>query len=193
MATEVRLKNTGLRGVKVADTKISYIDGENGILIYRGYRIEELAESATFMEIAHLLLEGTLPTKAQLAQFNRQALAARQIPEFIHDTFRRLPPTAAPMDVLQATVPLLGLADPELALETKEANLRKAIRLIARLPAVVAAWHRLRNGCEPLPVDDTLSHATNTAARSAAYFSLSMRGRQRLSETVPCSLLCVRI
>lgn len=161
MATEVRLKNTGLRGVKVADTKISYIDGENGILIYRGYRIEELAERATFMEVAHLLLDGTLPTKAQLAQFNRQALAARQVPEFIHDTFRRLPPTAAPMDVLQATVPLLGLADPELLLETKEANLRKAIRLIARLPAVVAAWHRIRNRCEPLPADDSLSHAAN--------------------------------
>ena len=63
METEVRLKNTGLRGVKVADTKISYIDGENGILIYRGYRIEELAERSSFVETAWLLLEGTLPTK----------------------------------------------------------------------------------------------------------------------------------
>jgi citrate synthase len=161
METEVRLKNTGLRGVKVADTKISYIDGEKGILIYRGYRIEELAERCSFMEIAYLLLEGTLPTKAEIEQFNSDIMAARQIPEFVYDTFRRLPKTAVPMDVMQAAVPLLGLADPELQSETKEANLRKAIRLIARLPATVAAWHRIRNGFDPVPADDSLSHAAN--------------------------------
>ncbi len=161
METEVRLKNTGLRGVKVADTKISYIDGEKGILIYRGYRIEELAERCSFMEIAYLLLEGTLPTKAEIERFNSEIVAARQIPEFVYETFRHLPKTAVPMDVMQAAVPLLGLADPELQSETKEANLRKAIRLIARLPATVAAWHRIRNGFDPVPADDSLPHAAN--------------------------------
>jgi citrate synthase len=161
METEVRLKNTGLRGVKVADTKISYIDGEKGVLIYRGYRIEELAERSSFLEIAYLLLEGTLPKQAELAQFNKEVVAARQLPDFLYQTFRLLPKTAAPMDVLQAAMPLLGLADPELQSETKEANLCKAIRLIARVPATVAAWHRIRNGQDPMPPDDTLSHAAN--------------------------------
>lgn len=161
METDVRLKNTGLRGVKVADTKISYIDGENGILIYRGYRIEELAERCSFLEIAYLLLEGTLPSKAELGSFTRDIGAARQVPEFVHDALRVLPKTAAPMDVLQSAMPLLGIADPELELETREANLRKAIRLIARVPATVAAWHRIRNGQDPVPPDEGLSHAAN--------------------------------
>ena len=161
MEAETRLKNTGLRGVKVADTKISYIDGQNGILIYRGYRIEELAERSSFMETAYLLLEGTLPTRVELEQFSNKIIAARQVPDFVHDALRCLPKSADPMDVLQATVPLLGLADPELQVETREANHRKAMRLIARLPVVVAAWHRIRNGQEPLPSDDSLSHAGN--------------------------------
>ncbi len=161
MEAEVRLKNTGLRGVKVADTKISYIDGEHGILIYRGFRIEELAERSSFAETAFLLLEGTLPTKAELEGFNQRLVAARQVPQFVYDALKNIPKTAVPMDVLQATVPLLGLADPDLAVESKEANHRKAVRLIARLPAVIAAWHRIRNGKEPLPSDDSLSHAAN--------------------------------
>jgi citrate synthase len=161
MEAEVRLKNTGLRGVKVADTKISYIDGENGILIYRGFRIEDLAKRSSFLETAWLLLEGTLPTKDELAQFKTEIVAARQIPDFVYDALKHLPKTAHPMDVLQATVALLGMADPELQIETKEANLRKATRLIARLPAVIAAWHRIRNSQEPLPSDESLSHAAN--------------------------------
>jgi len=161
METETRLKNTGLRGVKVADTKISYIDGENGILIYRGYRIEELAARSTFMETAHLLLEGKLPNKAELERFNQDVIAARRLPNFIHDALKQLPKTADPMDVLQAVVPLLGLADPDLEDETREANYRKAVRLVARLPVVVAAWHRIRSNEGPLPSDDNLHHAAN--------------------------------
>lgn len=161
METDVRLKNTGLRGVKVADTKISYIDGENGVLIYRGYRIEELAERASFLEVAHLLLKGTLPTPAELTHFSREVAAARQLPPFLYEVFRSFPKAAAPMDVLQAAMPLLGMADPELHDESREANLRKAIRLLAGVPATVAAWQRIRNGRDPLPPDDGLSHTAN--------------------------------
>jgi citrate synthase len=161
MDTDVRLKNTGLRGVKVADTKISYIDGEKGILIYRGFRIEELAARSSFMETAYLVLNGPLPTPSELAEFTREVVAARQIPEFIFQSLRCLPTTADPMDVLQGTVPLLGVADPELNVETREANVRKAIRLLARIPVACAAWHRIRNGLDPLPSDDSLSHAAN--------------------------------
>ncbi len=162
MAKEtVRVKNIGLRGVTVADTKVSYIDGENGILIYRGYRIEELAERSTFMETAFLLLNGHLPSESELERFERQVIQSRDIPEFVLQSLERFPRHADPMDVLQACVPMLGVADPELNEESRDANVRKAIRLIARVPAVVAAWNRIRNGEKPLPPDNGLSHAAN--------------------------------
>jgi len=161
MNGEVRVKNIGLRGVTVADTKISYIDGENGILIYRGFRIEELAERSSFMETAYLLLNGVLPSAEELREFTAEVDAARTVPEFVIDSMRRIPREADPMDVLQGVVPFLGVADPELMVETREANLRKAVRLIARVPAVVAAWNRIRNDLEPLPPDEGLPHAAN--------------------------------
>ncbi|NLJ27766.1 MAG: citrate (Si)-synthase [Deltaproteobacteria bacterium] len=161
MAEEVRVKNIGLRGVTVADTKISYIDGEHGILIYRGFRIEELAERSTFPETAYLLLNGALPNKQQLVQFEQELVEGRQLPAYLYDVFKKLPGSSDPMDVLQAAVPLLAVNDPDLNDESREANVRKAMRLIARFPVVVAAWHRIRHGLEPLPSDDSLSHAAN--------------------------------
>ena len=161
MAEEVRIKNTGLRGVTVADTKISFIDGEKGILLYRGFRIEELAEKSSFVETAYLLLNGSLPSDKELDDFNAQLVKARVLPDFLYKSFKRWPQKADPMDVLQASVPLLAMADKDLEDESREANVRKAIRLIARIPAIVAAWHRIRNGLEPLAPDDNLSHAGN--------------------------------
>lgn len=157
----VRVKNTGLRGVTVADTKISFIDGEQGVLIYRGYRIEQLAEKSSFPETAWLLLHGRLPEEAELRSFSAQIDEARLLPDFVLGSLKKWPKQAVPMDMLQASVPLLAMSDPELTDETKEGNLRKAARLIARIPVVVAAWHRIRNGLEPLPPDNSLSHAGN--------------------------------
>src|SRR3990172_6790621 len=114
MAEPVKIKNIGLRGVAVADTKICHIDGENGILIYRGYRIEELARNSTFEETAYLLLNDALPTEEQLGDFKKSLIEARQVPEFVFDSLKRLPKTSSPMDVLQASIPLLALADPDL-------------------------------------------------------------------------------
>jgi len=161
MDKEVRIKNTGLRGVTVADTKISFIDGEKGILIYRGYRIEELAERSSFVETAYLLLNGSLPGREELNKFDDQLTKARVLPDFLYRSFGKWPKEADPMDVLQAAVPLLAIADRDLADESREANLRKAVRLIARIPAIIAAWHRIRNDREPLAPDDNLSHAAN--------------------------------
>jgi citrate synthase len=161
MADVAKTKNIGLRGVMVADTKISHVDGENGILIYRGYRIEELAERSSFEETAYLLLHDALPAEHQLKEFKGRLAEAREIPAFIFDSFKRLPTKAQPMDVLQASIPLLGVADPALQSETREANIAKAVRLIARIPGVVAGWDRIRNGHEPVPPDNTLSHAAN--------------------------------
>ena len=161
MEQSVNLKNTGLRGITVADTKISFIDAEKGILIYRGYRIEELAERSAFPEVAYLLLNGSLPGTGELQKFEKEVTAAREVPTYVYSGMKDWPKGAKPMDVLQACVPVLAMADPELAEESREANVRMATRLIARMPVVVAAWHRIRNGLEPLASDPTLSHAAN--------------------------------
>lgn len=161
MAETVNVKNTGLRGITVADTKVSFIDGGEGILIYRGYRIEELAGSSSFMEVAHLIVNGSLPDTQALRGFEDRIVQARPLPEWVLSALRSLPRNGASMDVLQAMVPLLAMDDPELTDESRPANVNKAIRLIARIPAVVAAWHRIRQGLEPLQPDETLSHAAN--------------------------------
>ena len=155
------VKNIGLRGVVVADTKISHVDGENGILIYRGYRIQELAQRSTFEETAYLLMHDALPAASQLEEFKGRLADARHVPQFIFENFKRLPIAAAPMDVLQSSIPLLAMEDPDVESETREANVAKAIRLIALIPAMVAGWHRIRNSLDPLPPDNTLSHAGN--------------------------------
>jgi len=157
----VNVKNIGLRGVTVADTKVSFIDGGKGVLIYRGFRIEELAEKSSFMEVAYLILNESLPGKRELETFRSQIIEARQVPESVYECFNRFPRSAKPMDVLQASIPLLAMNDPDLSEETREANVRMAMRLIARVPVLVAAWHRIRQGLDPLPSDDSLSHAAN--------------------------------
>ncbi len=160
-AGAVRLKNIGLRGVTVADTKISHVDGENGILIYRGYRIEELAQGSTFEETAYLLHHDKLPTESELRGFARLLIEARQVPGFVFNALKDLPKESRPMDVLQAAIPILATADPDLGDETRAANIAKAIRLISRVPAIVAGWQRIREGAGPLSPDSTLSHAGN--------------------------------
>jgi len=161
MTKSVNVKNTGLRGVTVADTKVSFIDGKEGALVYRGYRIEDLVQNATFPEVAYLLLHGTLPNIDQLTDFNRKLQEASEIPPYLYESFENYPVDANPMDVLQSGVPLLAMIDPELSDDTKEANIRKAIRLIARLPMLVTGWHRIRQGLEPLSADNSLSYAGN--------------------------------
>jgi citrate synthase len=161
MAETTNTKNIGLRGVKVADTRISDVDGAKGILIYRGFRVEQLAENSTFEETAYLLLHDRLPNGQELEVFTKGLGEARTVPGFVLDALQRLPKTSAPMDVLQSSIPLLGMADPDLSDDSREANLRKAVRLISRVPAVIAAWHRIRNGQDVLPPDDGLPHAGN--------------------------------
>ena len=160
-AAPARLKNIGLRGVTVADTKISHVDGENGILIYRGYRIEDLAQRSTFEEIAYLLHHDKLPTEDELQKFRKSLVDARPVPQFVFDALKKLPKGSHPMDVLQAAIPILATADPELDDETRPANIAKAIRLISRVPVIVAGWQRIREGKDFVPSDGALSHAAN--------------------------------
>lgn len=161
MSEEVRVKNTGLRGVTVADSAISFIDGEKGVLIYRGYRIEDLAARSTFMETAYLLLFGALPNSDQLEAFSQQVKSKRAVPEYILESMRQWPASARPMDVLQACVPLLSMAEEHSDPIDRQSCLNRSIALIAQMPTLVAAWHRIRSNLPILPPEQTLDHAAN--------------------------------
>lgn len=164
MATQVcypRVKNIGLRGIPVADTKISYIDGVKGELQYRGFRIEELAQHSTFEEVAHLLIYEHLPSQTELEAFDTRLREVRAIPAEILDALRVRAKTASPMDVLQGAVPVLADHDPDFGDNSKEAVKAQAVRLIARLPTVLAAWKRIRNGEEVVAPRADLGHAAN--------------------------------
>jgi len=156
-----RVKNIGLRGIPVADTKVSYIDGVKGELQYRGFRIEDLARYATYEEVAHLLIHGHLPSRGELAAFDGRLKTARALPAGVVQAMALRPPGAVPMDVLQGAVPFLADDDPDLKDTSKEAVQRQAERLTARLPALLAAWKRLRAGEEPLEPRSDLTHAGN--------------------------------
>lgn len=161
MSEEIRVKNTGLRGVTVADSAVSFIDGEKGVLIYRGYRIEDLADRSSFMETAFLLLFGTLPSDEQLAGFTRQVKDMRQVPEFVFESMRHWPKDARPMDVLQACVPLLSMAEEHSDVMDRDVCLQRSIGLLAQMPTLVAAWHRIRTNQPILAPDPELDHAGN--------------------------------
>jgi len=153
-------KNIGLRGIEVADTRISNIDGEKGKLIYRGFDILDLTENSTFEETAYLLLYDSLPTKPQLDEFNGKLIEARYIPKQMQKNKGNWRKDADPMDMLQAFVSALaGYYDEEFS--NKDASYDKAINLIAKVPTIVASWHRIRNGLEPVEPDSSLSHAAN--------------------------------
>jgi citrate synthase len=152
--------NTGLRGVTIANTRICEVDGKNGRLIYRGYRIQDLAR-ASYEEIVFLLLYERLPAPEELLAFKAALSAERDLPPEVIAALRTRPPQALPMDVLQAAVPMLAHHDPDIHETTREAALRMAHRLIARFPTVVAAWHRIRSGEDPIEPSRELNHAAN--------------------------------
>ncbi len=158
---ETDTKNIGLRGVKVADTRISDVDGEKGILIYRGYNIMDLARSSTYEEVSFLLLNDHLPDKEDLEKFRSELVSERGVPEPLLGVLKMIPKLTHPMDVLQAAIPFLASFDPQLRMETREANHKKATRLIAKLPTITAAWDRIRNGFEPVAPNPGFSHAGN--------------------------------
>ena len=153
-------KNIGLRGIEVADTKISNIDGEKGKLIYRGFDILDLTRNSTFEETAYLLLYDKLPTKSQLDEFNEKLIDARYIPKQMQKNMGNWRKDADPMDMLQAFVSALaGYYDEEFS--NKDASYEKAINLLAKVPTIVASWQRIRNGLEIVDPDASLSHAAN--------------------------------
>jgi len=161
MADSKEIINTGLRGVTVASTKICHVDSENSKLIYRGYLITDLAEKATYEEVAYLLLYEKLPNDEELRQFKAQLAKERPISDEVIDALKTRPKNSLPMDILQAAVPMLANHDPNPAELTVENAGRIAARLIAQFETIVAAWHRIRNDKAPVAPDPDLSHAGN--------------------------------
>lgn len=149
----------GLEDIVAATSSICFIDGVQGRLIYEGYSIDELAEHSTFEETAYLLWNGALPSRSQLDGFSSQLLENRGIPDSVYSMLRTSPKSAHPMGVLRSAVSFLGLTDPEADNNTPEANKRKALRLLAKIPVIVTTHHRLRNGLAPVPPSSSLGYA----------------------------------
>jgi citrate synthase len=151
----------GLAGVPAARSKISDVDGQNGILEYRGIRIEELAAKSTFLETAYLLLFSRLPTRLELEKFTADVTRHRRIKFKIIDLIKCLPEQGHPMDALQAAVAALGMFYPGRNVRDQDNNYWSAVRLIAKLPTIVAAFARIRHGDDHLPPRDDLSFSEN--------------------------------
>lgn len=151
----------GLAGVVAATTTISYIDGEQGRLYYRGYSINELAQKSTFEEVAYLLLYGELPTAARLELFNQRLLECRSLSPGLLNLLRNLPGAPEPMDALRAVTATMAATDHSPSDRSHAANLQRCIRIIAQMPTVVAAHWRMRQGEDPIPPDLSLNHAAN--------------------------------
>ncbi|MFQ5991710.1 MAG: citrate synthase [Nitrospiraceae bacterium] len=151
----------GLAGVPAARSAVSDVDGKRGVLVYRGIRMEDLCEKSTFLETAYLLLFGRLPTRAELDQFISDITHHRRIKFRIVDLLRCLPEQGHPMDALQAAVAALGMFYPGRNVKDIENNYWSAVRLIAKLPTIVAAYARIRRGDEHIPPRDDLEFSEN--------------------------------
>jgi citrate synthase len=151
----------GLADVPAAESAVSFIDGKRARLEYRGIAVETLARESCFEETAWLLLKGELPTQRELADFEDQLRHHRRLKYKIKDMLKCLPETGHPMDALQATVAALGTFYPARDVTNARSNWDSCVRLIAKLPTIVAAFHRLRTGDEALDPRDDLDQAAN--------------------------------
>src|SRR5215207_7803710 len=151
----------GLAGVPVDVTAISKVNPETNSLLYRGYPVQELAASKSFEEVAWLLWHGDLPTEEELAGLIVRERGARTLEPEIRAIVDALPTTAHPMDVVRTAVSVMGALDPTTDDASPEANLAKAERLWAKLPAVIAWDQRRRRGLEPIEPDPELDYSAN--------------------------------
>ncbi len=151
----------GMAGMVVADSNISFVDGTNGVLEYRGYDIRVLADNSTYEEVAYLLWNGRLPTSQELAEMKRQARACRFLPPEIIAALRNIPKNADPMAVMRSAVSMLAHYDPESEENTPIAHQHKACRLLGQITGVLAAYERIRRGDEPVKPRTDLDHAAN--------------------------------
>ncbi len=151
----------GLENVYVATTKIAYIDGEKGVLLYCGYPIDVLVEKSNYEEVCFLLLNQRLPTKKEYEEFRRKLAEERTVPQEVIEILRRIPKKTHPMDALRTSVSALSGFDPLSGSTSVEANYEMAIRILAKAPTLAAAFYRIREGLEPIEPNPSLSHAEN--------------------------------
>ena len=159
MSTAVAAK--GLEGIVAANSGICWIDGDAGVLAYRGIDIHDLAEKSTFEEITCLLWHGTLPKKSELDAFSKKLTQARKIPPQILDLLRSCPRACSPMEALRTAVSALSSYDPAESAVDHDSNIRKSFDLTAQIPMIVAAYDRIRKGKAIVEPDPSLSHAGN--------------------------------
>lgn len=159
MSTAVAGK--GLEGIVAANSGICWIDGDAGVLAYRGIDIHELAENSTFEESTYLLWNGHLPNAFALREFQSQLALARTLDQRIVDMMRSFPTNATPMEVLRTAVSALSFYDADEKDNSHDANVRKAYKLTAQMAMLVAIYDRIRKGLDIIPPDRSLSHAGN--------------------------------
>lgn len=151
----------GLAGVTAADTAVSRVDGDNGILIFRGYNVWDLGGQVSYEEVVYLLWHGELPTQTQLDSFKSELAARRALPPEVLAAMQTFPRQAHPMAVLRTAVSWLGMADPTADDLSSAAAWEKAMMLTALFPTIVAAWERIRQGKSPIAPRADLDHAAN--------------------------------
>lgn len=151
----------GLAGIPAAKSAVSDVDGERGVLEYRGIRVEELCERSSFLETTYLLLFGRLPDEATLNKWQQDIIHHRRVKYSIIDLMKCLPEQGHPMDALQAAVAALGMYYPGRNVQDFDNNYWSAVRLVAKLPTIVAAWARLRRGDDAIPPRDDLGFSDN--------------------------------
>ncbi len=157
-------KSVALSGVSVAETSICSIDPDEGVLMYRGYDIAELAEHATYEEVAYLLLEGELPSPDELSAFCDRLAASRGLPPAVTTIVDGNAMDASPMETLRTAVSALSFSDPAEDATDRENELRKAVSLLAQLPTIVARYERRRRGEPAVDPDPSLGYAENFLA-----------------------------
>lgn len=154
--------NKGLEGIYVAETKLSYIDGENSRLYYVGYSIEDLAKYSTYEEVAFLLYYYRLPTKSEYELFKAVMKESREIPDEVLSIVRNMVRRKAhPMDILRTAVSSLSALDPEIDQRSREADIRKALRILSKAPSIIAAMYRFSRGLDYIEPRNDLDHAAN--------------------------------
>jgi citrate synthase len=151
----------GLEGIVANSTSLSDVLGQEGILIYAGYDINEIAGNASFEETIHLLWHGELPNRAQLDTLSKKLRAARELPQPIVDFLRNAPKNAGPMDVIRTAVSMLGLYDANPKDESPEANYNRSVSITAKMGVITAYFHRARKGLDLPPVRTDLSEAAH--------------------------------
>ena len=161
MALQACEFKAGLEGIPVAQSSISYVDGQKGILEYRGIPINELTSNSTFLETVYLLIWGQLPTQQELDDFKADILGHRRIKYQIRDMMKLFPETGHPMDALQTSAAALGLFYSRRALDDPKYIRLAVVRLLAKIPTMVAAFHQIRNGNDPVKPNNDLDYAAN--------------------------------